>query len=85
MIVELSRFGRVLHVDWPIEAFMNPTIEDVKQFYKDSNELIKINKYQLDGSIESQYYPSLEVWKSNEDEREVDNIVDKIESMKESY
>lgn len=26
MIVDFSRFGRVLHVDWPIEAYMNPTV-----------------------------------------------------------
>jgi len=26
MVVDLSRFGRVLHIDWPIEAYMNPTV-----------------------------------------------------------
>lgn len=29
-LVELSRFGRVMHLDWPIEASMNPTLQDVK-------------------------------------------------------
>lgn len=59
MIVDFSRFGRVLHLDWPIEAYMNPTVEEVKEFNKNSKELIKINKYQTDGSIESEYYPNL--------------------------
>jgi hypothetical protein len=45
IIVNFSRFGRVLHIDWPIEAYMNPIVEDVKEFYKNSRELIKINKY----------------------------------------
>lgn len=62
MVVDLSRFGRVLHIDWPIEAYMNPTVEDVKEFYKNTRELIIINKYETDGSIESEYYPNLEIW-----------------------
>jgi hypothetical protein len=59
MIIDFSRFGRVLHLDWPIEAYLNPNIEEVKEFYKDCKELIKINKYLTDGSIESEYYPNL--------------------------
>ena len=65
MVVDLSRFGRVLHIDWPIEAYMNPTVEDVKEFYKNARELIIINKYETDGSIESEYYPNLEIWSKN--------------------
>ena len=65
MVVDLSRFGRVLHIDWPIEAYMNPTVEDVKEFYKNTRELIIINKYETDGSIESEYYPNLEIWSKN--------------------
>ena len=26
MLIQLSRYGRVLHIDWPIEASMNPTL-----------------------------------------------------------
>ena len=30
MVVDLSRYGRVMHIDWPLEAYINPTLEEVK-------------------------------------------------------
>lgn len=49
--LEFSKYGRVLHIDWPIEASLNPNIEEVKQFYQKSTELIKINKIYKDGTV----------------------------------
>jgi hypothetical protein len=49
--LEFSKYGRVLHVDWPIEASLNPTIDEVKAFYKNSTELIRINKIHKDGTV----------------------------------
>ena len=69
MLVELSRYGRVLHLDWPIEVGLNPTVEDVKEFYKNSSELVRINKRFDNGTVESEYYPKLDLWRE-EDERE---------------
>jgi hypothetical protein len=51
LAVELSRYGRVLHIDWPLEASLNPTLGEVKEFYRKSTELIRINQIYKDGSV----------------------------------
>lgn len=60
--VELSKYGRVLHIDWPQEGFLSPSLEDVKNYYQKSNDLIKINQYHKDGTVESEYFPRLSAW-----------------------
>ena len=67
--MDMARFGKIMHIDWPIEASMNPTLEEVKEFYKDKSELIKINKIYTDGRRESEYYPDVKIWKEDDDER----------------
>ena len=64
---------------------MNPSIEDVKDFYKNSRDLVKINRYFPDGRVESEYYPEVKVWKGNEDEREEENIIDRAQQLREAY
>lgn len=73
----MSRFGRVMHIDWPIEATLNPSVEEIKKVYKNSSELVRINKIHPNGTIDSEYYPNVEIWRVDEDEREVTNILDK--------
>lgn len=60
--LELSKYGRVLHIDWPLEASLNPTLNEVKEFYKNSRELVRINKIYKDGTIESEFYPPVHAW-----------------------
>jgi hypothetical protein len=86
LALELSRYGRVLHIDWPLEASLNPTLDEVKEFYKSSSELIRINKFHKDGTIESEFYPPVHTWQPGEDERgSNENIVERAEKLKESY
>lgn len=68
--MELSRYGRVLHLDWPTEASLNPSLTEIKEFYKDSTELVRINHINRDGSIHSEFYPPIDVWKVGEDDRD---------------
>ena len=75
-LVEMSRFGRVMHLDWPIEASMNPNLSEVKEHFKDGRELVKINSIYPDGRVESEYYPDFRVWRGD-DEREEENIIDR--------
>lgn len=49
--VELSKYGRVLHIDWPLEASLNPTLSEVKDFYRNSTELVRINQIHKDGTV----------------------------------
>lgn len=84
-VVEMSKHGRVMHVDWPVEVWMNPTLEEVKQHYRNSSELVKINQIYSDGTIESEYYPALKAWEDWEDERDEVNIIDRAQKLKDSY
>ena len=83
--VELSKYGRVMHIDWPQEGFLNPSLEDVKNYYEKSNDLIKINQYHKDGTVESEYFPRLSAWDQREDDIGVENIIERAERLKESY
>ena len=51
-----------MHIDWPIEAVVNPYLEEVKELYKNSQELVRINKKYRNGKVESEYYPDIKVW-----------------------
>jgi hypothetical protein len=84
-IIEMSKHGRVMHVEWPVEVWMNPTLEEVKQHYKNSSELVKINQIYSDGTIESEYFPALKAWENWEDERDEVNIIDRAQKLKDSY
>ena len=68
-LVELSRFGRVMHLDWPIEVSLNPSVQEVKDYFINSKELVKINKWYPDGTVDSEYFPDKKTWKNDEDER----------------
>jgi hypothetical protein len=85
MALELSKFGRVLHIDWPLEASLNPTLGEVKDFYRNSTELIRINQLHKDGTVESEFYPPVHAWQPDEDERGDDDVIDRAERLKESY
>ena len=83
--MELSRFGRVLHIDWPLEASLNPSLSEVKDFFRNSNELVRINQIHKDGSVDSEYYPPVNVWEEGEDFLEPDATIDRAERLKQAY
>lgn len=52
-----SQSGRIVHADFPVSAYIGPTVDDAKDFYKNSEALIKINYFRKNGKCESEYYP----------------------------
>jgi hypothetical protein len=64
---------------------MNPTVEEIKSFYKNSRDLIKINKHFPDERVESEYFPDVRTWKADEDEREEDSFINRAEQLQEAY
>lgn len=44
-----SQCGRILQADFPVSAYIGPTVDDAKEFYKDSEALIKINYFRENG------------------------------------
>lgn len=60
LIFELSKYGRVTHLDYPTFISRNPSLEQVREKYKNSEQLVKINHHRKDGSVDHEYYPSLE-------------------------
>jgi hypothetical protein len=68
-----------------LEASLNPTLAEVKEFYKNSTELIRINQIHKDGTVHSEFYPPVSAWEAGEDERGEDNIIERAEKLKEQY
>ena len=33
-VIELGKFGRLMHIDWPLEASISPSVEQAKEHYK---------------------------------------------------
>ncbi len=60
LILELSQYGRIAYFDYPTFISRNPSLEQVREKYKHSDHLIKINHHRKDGSVNSEFYPSLE-------------------------
>lgn len=58
-IVELSKYGRILHLDYPTFVTRNVSLEEAKNKYKKEGTLVKINLHRKDGSINSEYYPTI--------------------------
>ena len=47
-------------MDYPTFISRNPSLEQVREKYKNFDQLIKINHHRKGGSIDYEFYPSLE-------------------------
>ena len=47
-------------MDYPTFISRNPSLEQVREKYKNFDQLIKINYHRKGGSIDYEFYPSLE-------------------------
>ena len=63
---------------------MNPSVEEIKQFYKNSSELIKINQIHADGTIQSEYYPSKGKLNHFEEEK-ILNVIEQSQNLEDMY
>lgn len=61
MLVQMSKFGKVMHLNLPIEIYREQSLSEIKELYKNEPSQVTLNYYKKDGTIESELYPPVEI------------------------
>lgn len=59
-LVQLSKYGKIMHINVPMQIYKEQSLSEVKALFKNNPTQITLNNYLPNGTIESQLYPPIE-------------------------
>lgn len=58
-LIELSKYGKIMHINVPMEIYREQSLAEVKKLYKNNPTQVTLNNYLPNGTIESELYPPI--------------------------